>query len=69
MNVKPKKALGQHFLKNPEICERIAQAILVHGDYKTVLEIGPGMGALTQYLLERNEFKTHVVEIDRESVD
>ena len=69
MTVKPKKALGQHFLKNPEICARIAEAITLHGDYKTVLEIGPGMGALTQYLLARPEFETHVVEIDRESVD
>jgi 16S rRNA (adenine1518-N6/adenine1519-N6)-dimethyltransferase len=69
MTVKPKKALGQHFLKNPEICARIAEAIMLHGDYKTVLEIGPGMGALTQYLLARTEFETHVVEIDRESVD
>lgn len=69
MTVKPKKALGQHFLKNPEICARIAEAITLHGAYKTVLEIGPGMGALTQYLLQRTEFETHVVEIDRESVD
>ncbi|MFM7728295.1 MAG: rRNA adenine N-6-methyltransferase family protein, partial [Flavobacteriales bacterium] len=53
MSVKPKKALGQHFLKNSEICERIANAITLHGDYKKVLEIGPGMGALTHYLLER----------------
>jgi 16S rRNA (adenine1518-N6/adenine1519-N6)-dimethyltransferase len=69
MSVKPKKALGQHFLKNPEICQHIAEAITIHGDYKKVLEIGPGMGALTKYLLLRNEFETHVVEIDRESVD
>jgi 16S rRNA (adenine1518-N6/adenine1519-N6)-dimethyltransferase len=69
MKVKPKKALGQHFLKNSEICQRIAEAILLHGSYKKVLEIGPGMGALTKYLLERAEFETHVVEIDRESVD
>jgi 16S rRNA (adenine1518-N6/adenine1519-N6)-dimethyltransferase len=69
MTVKPKKALGQHFLKNPEICAQIAEAITLHGDYKKVLEIGPGMGALTQYLLQRPEFETHVVEIDRESVD
>lgn len=69
MSVRPKKALGQHFLKNTEICERIAQAITLHGEYKTVLEIGPGMGALTQYLLARPEFVTHAVEIDRESVD
>jgi len=67
--VKPKKGLGQHFLKNEEICERIANAITLHGGYNQVLEIGPGMGALTKYLLARDAFVTHVVEIDRESVD
>ncbi|MFM7309934.1 MAG: 16S rRNA (adenine(1518)-N(6)/adenine(1519)-N(6))-dimethyltransferase RsmA [Flavobacteriales bacterium] len=67
--VKPKKGLGQHFLKNEAICERIAHEITIHGDYSQVLEIGPGMGALTKYLLNRQEFTTHVVEIDRESVD
>jgi 16S rRNA (adenine1518-N6/adenine1519-N6)-dimethyltransferase len=69
MSVKPKKALGQHFLKNSEICQRISDAITLHGGYKKVLEIGPGMGALTKFLLKRTEFETHVVEIDRESVD
>ena len=68
-HVKPKKGLGQHFLKNDEICERIAKEITIHGGYGQVLEIGPGMGALTKYLLNRGEFTTHVVEIDRESVD
>ena len=67
--VKPKKGLGQHFLKNEEICERIANAITLHGGYNQALEIGPGMGALTKYLLARDAFVTHVVEIDRESVD
>lgn len=69
MTVKPKKALGQHFLKNPAICERIAASITLHGNYTKVLEIGPGMGALTHHLLQRKEFETHVIEIDRESVD
>ncbi len=69
MNVKPKKALGQHFIKNNGICARVADSITLHGGYKKVLEIGPGMGALTTFLLARTEFETHVVEIDRESVD
>ena len=49
--VKPKKALGQHFLKDLQIAQRIADTL---SDYKDlpVLEIGPGMGVLTQYLLE-----------------
>lgn len=69
MNVRPKKALGQHFLKNTEICHRIADALTIHGNYKKVLEVGPGMGALTKFLLERQEFETTVVEVDRESID
>lgn len=66
--VKPKKALGQHFLKNDAICQRIADSLTLHGGYKHVLEVGPGMGALTKFLLARNEFETSVVEIDTESV-
>jgi len=68
VNVKPKKSLGQHFLRNDEICARIADSLQLHGNYKQVLEIGPGMGALTKFLLEKKEFETSVVEIDDESV-
>ena len=65
--VKPKKALGQHFLKDLQIAQRIADTL---SDYKDlpVLEIGPGMGVLTQYLLEAGHDLT-VVELDMESVD
>lgn len=65
--VKPKKALGQHFLKDLDIARRIADTV---SDYKhlPVLEIGPGMGVLTQYLLEADHDLT-VVELDMESVD
>jgi len=68
MYVKPKKHLGQHFLKNPEICERIAAALSGFGGYTDILEIGPGTGALTSFLLKRSEFKTKVAEIDSESI-
>lgn len=67
--VKAKKHLGQHFLKNDAICQRIAESLTGHGGYTEVLEIGPGMGALTKHLLEPERFRTSVVEIDRESVD
>jgi 16S rRNA (adenine1518-N6/adenine1519-N6)-dimethyltransferase len=67
-HVRAKKHLGQHFLKNDEICERIANSLQMHGEYTQVLEIGPGTGALTQWLLKRQEFKTSVVEIDGESI-
>ena len=68
MYVKPKKELGQHFLKDLDIAERIASLLNLHGDYKHVLEIGPGTGVLTQFLLRNTAFDTYVIEIDRESV-
>lgn len=66
--VKPKKHLGQHFLTDLSIAKDIADALIVNGNYKKVLEIGPGTGALTQFLLARDEFETEVVEVDSESV-
>jgi 16S rRNA (adenine1518-N6/adenine1519-N6)-dimethyltransferase len=66
--VKAKKHLGQHFLKNDQICQRIAENLTGHGGYKQVLEIGPGMGALTKFLLQSDQYQTSVVEIDPESV-
>lgn len=65
--VKPKKHLGQHFLEDMSIAQRIGDSLTLHGDYKRVLEIGPGTGALTQFLLEK-DYLTEVVEVDRESV-
>jgi len=65
--VKPKKGLGQHFLKDRNIARRIADSLSGTG-YDSVLEIGPGMGILTQFLLERNLPDLRVVEIDNESV-
>ncbi|OZI06425.1 16S rRNA (adenine(1518)-N(6)/adenine(1519)-N(6))-dimethyltransferase [Siphonobacter sp. BAB-5385] len=69
MKVKAKKHLGQHFLRDLHACERIADLLSGYQDYRTVLEIGPGMGVLTQFLLRKPQFEVHVVEIDRESVD
>lgn len=68
MYVKPKKHLGQHFLRNPQICEDIASALTLHGNYTKALEVGPGTGALTQFLLARKDFETTVVEVDKESI-
>jgi len=67
MSVRAKKHLGQHFLTDESIAERIANTLSLNG-YKHVLEIGPGMGVLTKYLLKNNT-TTHVIEIDTESVD
>src|SRR5690554_5627899 len=66
MSVKAKKHLGQHFLKDINIAERIANA-LSWENYNQVLEIGPGMGVLTQFVLQQNK-PISVVEIDTESV-
>lgn len=65
--VKAKKHLGQHFLKDEEVAKNIADTLLLKG-YENILEIGPGMGVLTKYLLEK-PVTTYVVEIDNESVD
>lgn len=67
MTVKAKKYLGQHFLTDERIAENIANALTEEG-YHHVLEIGPGMGVLTKYLLKK-KVKTTVLELDKESVD
>ena len=64
--VKAKKHLGQHFLKDESIAEAIADSLNLEG-YADVLEIGPGMGVLTKYLLPK-PVNVFVVEIDNESV-
>ena len=66
--VQPKKNLGQHFLKDEGIAERIASSLTGEG-YMSVLEIGPGKGILTGFLLQRNFPDFRVIEIDHESVD
>lgn len=66
--VKAKKHLGQHFLRDLKAAERIVSLLSGHGNYSKVLEIGPGMGVLTQYLLPLDTWELHVVEIDTESV-
>ena len=66
--VRAKKNLGQHFLKDKDIAKRIVDSLQTKNLSK-VLEIGPGMGVLTQFLLEDSSFETSVVEIDRESVE
>ncbi|WP_396151906.1 16S rRNA (adenine(1518)-N(6)/adenine(1519)-N(6))-dimethyltransferase RsmA [Flavobacterium sp.] len=64
--VKAKKHLGQHFLNDENIAQKIADSLTLEG-YQNVLEIGPGMGVLTKYLLEK-PITTFVIEIDTESV-
>lgn len=65
--VRAKKNLGQHFLKDKNIALKIVDSLQAVNT-KQVLEIGPGMGVLTQFLLQNTNYQTTVVEIDRESV-
>jgi len=65
--VKPKKSLGQHFLKDIIIARKIAGSLSGEG-YSSVLEIGPGMGILTTCLIERGFPDFRVIEIDNESI-
>ena len=64
--VSPKKHLGQHFLTAPDIALRIADTLLFE-DYENVLEIGPGTGVLTQFLIPKTK-QLKVVELDKESI-
>ncbi len=64
--VSPKKHLGQHFLKDENIARKIVEG-LQQKDAATILEIGPGTGVLTKYLLEREGFVAF--DVDGESVD
>ena len=64
--VRAKKALGQHFLTDQKVARAIVDAL--HGGLPT-LEVGPGMGVLTQYLLEREDIDLRLIEIDTESVE
>ncbi len=66
MYVRPKKHLGQHFLKDLSVAERLANSLTGNG-YHKVLEVGPGTGVLTQFLLNK-DLETFVVELDVESV-
>jgi 16S rRNA (adenine1518-N6/adenine1519-N6)-dimethyltransferase len=65
--VKPKKHLGQHFLTDLGIAEKIAKSVTGHQGIKKVLEIGPGMGVLTDFLLAV-DWNLYLVDIDRESI-
>lgn len=67
MKVTPKKHLGQHFLKDTRIAQRIAELLSGQG-YDDILEIGPGTGVLTQYLVGQPAALT-AIDLDQESVD
>ena len=66
--MKAKKSYGQHFLTNENYAERIAQSLRPELGYAQVLEVGPGQGMLTKYLLER-DFRTTAVDADADMID
>jgi 16S rRNA (adenine1518-N6/adenine1519-N6)-dimethyltransferase len=66
--VRPKKFLGQHFLKDQNIARKIVDSISFSGLDESILEVGPGTGVLTNFLLERPYNEVILNEIDRESI-
>lgn len=68
MTVRAKKHLGQHFLVDQNISRKIAEQFGNHQGCTTVLEIGPGTGALTKFLLEKTGNDLWVIEVDRDSI-
>jgi 16S rRNA (adenine1518-N6/adenine1519-N6)-dimethyltransferase len=68
MSVRAKKHLGQHFLTDKNTCRKIADSFSSHQGCKRVIEIGPGMGALTTFLLERGDLDLWVMDVDSESI-
>ena len=72
MYVKPKKNLGQHFLTSEKIAQQIADSIdypVEEGKKAVCVEIGPGTGILTKYLMQNPKLDLSVIEIDNESVE
>lgn len=68
MKVAPKKHLGQHFLKDENIAQRIVTALQANAQTK-VLEVGPGTGVLTKYLIEKDFEQFQALDVDAESVE
>jgi len=68
MSIQPKKHLGQHFLKDQNTCRKIVDQYTNFKGANNVLEIGPGMGAITQYFLQLENIQLELMEVDRDSV-
>jgi 16S rRNA (adenine1518-N6/adenine1519-N6)-dimethyltransferase len=68
MKVRAKKHLGQHFLKDERYAERIVNGLLEKHTNNRVIEIGPGTGVLTRFLLDKNNFEFLALDVDEESV-
>lgn len=66
--MKAKKSYGQHFLKEERIAERIANSLVLMDQYQNILEVGPGRGMLTKYLMKHKACQLKVVEVDRDMI-
>jgi 16S rRNA (adenine1518-N6/adenine1519-N6)-dimethyltransferase len=66
--IRPKKSLGQHFLKDLSIAAKIVEALVLEQGVNQVAEIGPGTGVLTQFLAKNENIDLRLIEIDRDSV-
>lgn len=67
--VRAKKHLGQHFLTDKNIAQKIVESLRPANSYTEVLEVGPGMGVLTDFLVKKTEYKTSLIDIDGESIE
>jgi 16S rRNA (adenine1518-N6/adenine1519-N6)-dimethyltransferase len=67
-SVRAKKHLGQHFLTDKNIASKIVESLRPAGKYSQVLEVGPGMGILSDFLLQKEEYETSLIDLDAESV-
>lgn len=67
-DVKAKKHLGQHFLTDLQVAKNIVDALTLTDQYKKVVEVGPGMGVLTQFLIVNKNYHTFPIDVDRESI-
>src|SRR3978361_2159676 len=65
--VRAKKHLGQHFLTDKNIAAKIVDSLRPENNYQQVLEVGPGMGILSDFLLQKTEYETSLIDIDTES--
>lgn len=67
--VRAKKHLGQHFLTDKNIAAKIVDSLKPEGRFGHVLEVGPGMGVLSDFLLQKSGYETSLIDIDTESYD
>src|SRR6202012_2489654 len=67
--VRAKKHLGQHFLTDKNIAAKIVDSLRPDNRYHQVLEVGPGMGILSDFLLQKTDLQTYLIDIDTESYE